>query len=111
MRIVFWIVALAAAAMATAFATSNPSMVRLDFWPLAASVEGPVYAIVFASVALGFAIGGTVASVTAVRARWAARTAARQAGAAGRELARLREAVPQPTEPPPPPLPTLPGPV
>ena len=106
MRVLFWIVALATAAAATVFAISNSAPVRLDFWPLGLSLEGPVYAIAFASAGVGFAVGAVVASLTAVRARWAARDAARNAAAAERELARLREPGVQP-----PPLPVLPGPV
>ena len=90
MRLLFWIVALAVAAAATAFALSNAASVRLDFWPLGASIEWPAYAVVFASAFVGFALGVIAASVSGLKARWAARRSGRALETAERELARVR---------------------
>lgn len=86
MRLVYWIVAVLAAAAAVLFAVSNRQAVMVGFWPLPGR-ELPLYLIVLSAMLAGFLAGEFVAWVNGGRTRRLARERARRIAALERELA------------------------
>jgi uncharacterized integral membrane protein len=69
MRYLFWAVTLLVAILGATFAVSNRQPVGIDFWPLPIAVEAPLFLIILALLALGFAAGWVVAWLRGLRPR------------------------------------------
>ena len=90
MKILFWIVAVPALAVAMSFGVSNPQSVSLRLWPLVNSVEMPLYAAVAIALFFGLLLGGLIGSFEGLRHRAEARRLARRLRDVETEEARLR---------------------
>lgn len=90
-RIVYWIVAIAIAAVAVVFAVSNRHAMRLELWPLPFSLDLPVYLGVLGAMGLGVVLGALLAWLAQARWRRAARVNRRRAEALERELDAARK--------------------
>ena len=82
MRILFWIIVLALAAVVAAFAIDNRATTAVDFAPLPYLIEMPLFLVILASVFLGLLIGGTASWLG--QGRW--RRKARELGRRERQL-------------------------
>jgi lipopolysaccharide assembly protein A len=90
MRIVYWVGVPVAAAICGAFATSNRVGVSLGLWPLPFVIVLPLYLLVFAALAFGFAAGGIAAWFRGRHRRRKLRQCRRRIGALETELAATR---------------------
>jgi uncharacterized membrane protein YciS (DUF1049 family) len=90
MKILFWIVAIPAIAIAMSFGVSNPESVTIGLWPLVHKVEMPVYAAVTVALFFGFFVGVLIAWIDSLRHRAEARRLARRLRELEAEDARLR---------------------
>jgi uncharacterized integral membrane protein len=90
MRIVYWVGFLLAAAICGAFATSNRPDVSLALWPLPFAIVLPLYLLVFAALAFGFAAGAIAAWVGGRQRRRKLRQCRRRIAALETELAATR---------------------
>ena len=61
MRLVYWLLIAAAAAICAAFAISNRPVVALALWPLPFAIALPLYLLVFAALLIGFVVGAIAA--------------------------------------------------
>jgi lipopolysaccharide assembly protein A len=86
MRLVYWVVTLAVAAVLSLFAASNRDLVSLGLWPLPFLVGVPLYLVVFGAVFVGFLAGIFAAWVAGSRRRREFRRC-RRGEALARELA------------------------
>ena len=73
------------------FALANRATVAVDLWPLAYTLEVPVFALVLGSVIAGLVLGGMVSWISTADRRRKARANARELESARREAAQLRE--------------------
>ena len=87
MRLVYWVVTLAVAAVLSLFAASNRDLVSLGLWPLPFLVGVPLYLVVFGAVLVGFLSGIFAAWVAGSRRRREFRRCRRSSEALARELA------------------------
>ncbi|HEY4134428.1 MAG TPA: lipopolysaccharide assembly protein LapA domain-containing protein [Alphaproteobacteria bacterium] len=90
MKILFWIVAVPAIAIAMSFGVSNPESVSIGLWPLVHKVQMPVYAAVTVALFFGFFVGVLIAWIDSLRHRAEARRLARRLRELEAEDARLR---------------------
>jgi uncharacterized integral membrane protein len=90
MRIVYWVLIAAGAAICAAFAISNRSGVSLALWPLPLAIDLPLYLLVFAALLIGFVSGTIAAWLGGHRRRRELRRARRRIGALEGELAASR---------------------
>jgi putative membrane protein len=90
MRVVYWAMFFAAAAILSLFAASNRETVSLGLWPLPFLVEMPLYLAVFLALLGGFATGAVAAWIGGRRRRRALRHCRRRSEALARELAATR---------------------
>ena len=91
MRWLSWILLLPLGTAVIIFSVSNRAMTKVDLWPFGFIVELPVFAIVLASLLLGFVLGGIVAWMSGAKSRRNARSVARDATNVRRELESLRQ--------------------
>jgi putative membrane protein len=89
-------------AVAVVFAIANRQLVLLDLWPLALTIQAPLFLLVLGSTVVGLLAGAVVAWFSGGATRRRAREARRRIDELEREVARLREAVesPRPAAPP-----------
>jgi lipopolysaccharide assembly protein A len=87
MRIVFWVVTIAAAIFLIPFAVANREPVSLGLWPLPFLVDLPLYLLVLLVLLGGFVIGATAGWIAGRRVRRELRRRRRRVEALERELA------------------------
>ena len=87
MRVVFWVVAVAAAIFLIPFAVSNREPVSLGLWPLPFLIDLPLYLLVLLVLLAGFVIGATLGWIAGRRGRRELRRRRRRVEALERELA------------------------
>jgi putative membrane protein len=87
MRVVYWTVTLAVAAVLSLFAASNREAVSLGLWPLPFLVGVPLYLVIFGAAIVGFLIGALAAWIAGTRRRREFRRCRRRSEALARELA------------------------
>ena len=93
-KVLFWIVVAPLAAAIIVFSVNNRAEVRLDFWPLdLMSQPLPVYAVMLATLVIGFFTGGVVAWRSAAKHRKRARIEAKRAKRAERDVAEAKEQI------------------
>ena len=85
MKLLFWIVGLPLLLMAGFFAVANRETVTVSLWPLAESLQMPLFLAIAAPFYLGFALGALLAWGASGRARSRAREAARRVATLQRE--------------------------
>jgi len=90
MRWLSWILFLPLGVAVIIFSVSNRTVTKVDLWPFGFIVELPVFAIVLASLLLGFVLGGIAAWMSGTKNRRKARAAKHEAASAKRDLAALR---------------------
>jgi uncharacterized integral membrane protein len=86
-RIVYWVLVAAAAAVCAAFAISNRLVVSLALWPLPFAIDLPLYLLVFAALLIGFVVGAIAAWLGGRHRRRELRRSRRRIGALEGELA------------------------
>ncbi len=111
MKRLSWILTLPLMVVAVIFAISNREVVTLDLWPLAMTIQAPLFVLVLGSAVVGLLAGAVVAWFSGGPTRRRARAARRHAAELEREIARLRESIEseRPAATPRPPDNTLPG--
>ncbi|HKM69913.1 MAG TPA: lipopolysaccharide assembly protein LapA domain-containing protein [Stellaceae bacterium] len=87
MRVVFWVVTVAAAIFLIPFAVSNRESVSLGLWPLPFLIDLPLYLLVLLVLLAGVVIGATAVRIAGRRARRELRRRRRRVEALERELA------------------------
>jgi len=87
MRLVFWVVTIAAAIFLIPFAVANREPVSLGLWPLPFLIEVPLYLLVLLVLLAGLLIGATAGWVAGRRVRRELRRRRRRVEALERELA------------------------
>jgi uncharacterized integral membrane protein len=90
MRVVYWVVVLAATLLCGAFAISNRMVVALTLRPLPFVVAIPLYLLIFAALVTGFVAGLIAAWIGARHRRRKLRQSRRRIGALESELATMR---------------------
>ena len=95
MRVVFWIIALPIIAAAMAFAVSNHETVVISLWPLAYSLDVPLYIAVTGALFVGFLTGVIYGWIHSLPLRHRARNDARQAAKLQSEIEDLRHKLSQ----------------
>jgi len=90
MRLVSWLLLPPAAILVIAIAIDNRDPVTLSFYPLPWEMQTPLYAVLFAGIVIGLAIGLVGGWWRARRWRSLARQQRQETVAIGRELARLK---------------------
>jgi len=90
MKLLFWIVGVPLLLIAAFFAIANRESVAVSLWPLADSVELPLFIAIVAPLYFGFLLGGIAAWIAGGRVRARAREATRRAESLERENAALR---------------------
>ena len=90
MRVVYWLVVAVAASVCAAFAISNRLSVSLALWPLPFAINLPLYLLVFAALAAGFAIGALAVWIAGRHRRREFRRRRRRIAALEAELATMR---------------------
>src|SRR5215472_16893918 len=90
MRIVYWVLVAATAAVCAAFAISNRPPVSLVLWPLPFAIDLPLYLLVFAVLLIGFVLGAVTAWLGGWRRRRELRRSRRRIGTLEGELAAAR---------------------
>ena len=95
-RFLFFVVLLPLGAIAVALSVANRDPVRISLDPLGSlgpawSVSPPLYALLFAVLAVGILIGGMAAWLGQSKWRYAARAERANAARLRREVERLRE--------------------
>jgi len=93
MKRLSWILTLPFMAVAVVFAVANREMVTLDLWPLALTVQTPLFVLVLGSAVVGLLAGAMVAWFSGGPTRRRARAARRRAAELEREVAQLRESI------------------
>ena len=91
MKRLSWILTLPLMAVAVIFAIANREMVTLDLWPLALTIQAPLFVLVLGSAVVGLLAGAMVAWFSGGPTRRRARMARRRAAELEREVAQLRE--------------------
>jgi lipopolysaccharide assembly protein A len=86
-RVVYWALTLAAAAVLICFAVSNRGSASLEFWPLPFILDLPLYLVVFAALLGGFVVGVISGWITGGGTRRQLRHHRRRIDALERELA------------------------
>lgn len=87
MRLFHWLVTAPLALVLIVFAVNNRDTVTLNFWPLAVTLQAPVYLIVLLALLAGFLIGELAAWINGRRWRREARHRARRIEELEREIA------------------------
>ncbi len=87
MRVLFWVVTIAAAIFLIPFAVANREPVSLGLWPLPFLIEVPLYLLVLLVLLAGFVIGATATWIAGRRVRRELRRRRRRVEALERELA------------------------
>ena len=87
MKTVYSAVVIVIAAVVALFAASNRQTVSLGLWPLPFLAQAPLYLVVLAALAVGFAVGAVVLWLRGRRRRRQLRECRRQNEALARELA------------------------
>jgi len=90
MRIIYWVLIAAVAAVCAAFAISNRPVVSLALWPLPFAIDLPLYLLVFAALLIGFVVGAVAAWLGGRHRRRELRRSRRRIGALEGELAASR---------------------
>ena len=93
MKRLSWVLTLPLMAVAVVFAIANREVVVLDLWPLAMTIQAPLFVLVLGSAVAGLLAGAIVAWFSGGSTRRRAREARRHAAELEREVARLRDAV------------------
>ncbi len=101
MKLISWLAGALTALVLVLFAVSNRAPVSLRLEPFPFALELPLYGGVFASLVLGFVLGGIGAWIAGRRTRRRARLAEAEARRLKEELAEARRSAP-----PPPPAPS-----
>ena len=115
MKLLSWIAGAVTALVLVLFAVSNRALVSIGIEPFPFTLELPLYGGIFASLVLGFILGGIGAWIGGRRTRRRARHAEAEAKRLRAELAEARQpadraaAAAKDTASRPPALPTLPG--
>ncbi len=91
MKALRWIAGLVVGVVVVAFAVANRAPVPVSLDPLPFSFEAPLFLIVFAGGALGFAVGATAVWLAGNKWRRLARRRGARIEALEREVARLAE--------------------
>ena len=87
MRVLFWVVTIAAAIFLIPFAVANREPVSVGLWPLPFLIEVPLYLLVLLVLLAGFVIGATATWIAGRRVRRELRRRRRRVEALERELA------------------------
>jgi lipopolysaccharide assembly protein A len=87
MRVLFWAVVFAAAALLSLFAASNREPVSLGLWPLPFLIDAPLYLVVILVLLAGLLVGAIGAWAAGRRRRRELRRCRRRSEALARELA------------------------
>lgn len=90
MKWISWIISLPLMAVAVVFAIANRHIVTLDLWPLAFSIDLPLFILVLGCLFAGLLIGAIIMWFTSGKNRRRARKAESKAARLERELARLQ---------------------
>ena len=93
MKRLSWILTLPLMVVAVTFAIANREVVTLDLWPLAMTVQAPLFVLVLGSAVVGLLAGAVVAWFSSGATRRRARAARRHADELEREVVRLRESI------------------
>jgi uncharacterized integral membrane protein len=91
MKRLSWILTLPLMVVAVVFAVANRELVTLDLWPLAMTIQAPLFILVLGSTVVGLLAGAAVAWFSSGPTRRRAREARRRAAELEREVAHLRE--------------------
>lgn len=78
MRIVFWVLVIALAAVVAVFAIDNRALTTVEFAPLPYLIEMPLFLVILGSMFVGLLIGGVAAWLAQGRWRRKARELARR---------------------------------
>jgi len=92
MKRLSWILTLPLMAVAVVFAIANREVVVLDLWPLAMTIQAPLFVLVLGAAVVGLFAGAVVAWFSGGPTRRRARAARRRAAELEREIAYLRGA-------------------
>ena len=92
-RLLSWVSMLIIGLIVIAFSISNRTLVLLDFWPLPAFQNTPIYIPVIISGFFGFIIGAIVAWFSAGTSRKKARKASRRASSLEKDLSLLQNKI------------------
>ena len=92
-RLLTWLAMLVIGLIVVVFSISNHSIVTLDFWPLPAFQDTPIYIPVLTSGVFGFTFGAIVAWISAGTSRKKARTANRRASSLEKDLTLLQKEI------------------
>jgi lipopolysaccharide assembly protein A len=87
MRVVYWAVTIAVAAVLSLFAASNREAVSLGLWPLPFLMRVPLYLVIFGAAIVGFLIGALAVWIAGAHRRREFRRCRRRSEALARELA------------------------
>ena len=90
-RLVWSIISLLAITLAMLFATSNTQIASLQLWPLAGSIDLPIWIIVLGALGAGAIIGGGLVCMSVIAARASNWRLQRQLGKAETRAARAEE--------------------
>lgn len=90
MRLIFWLVAVPVLVVTAFFVITNRAEVTVGLWPLTVDIRLPLWALILASLYLGFMIGAIAAWAAGHRHRARAREAQAEAHRLESELERLR---------------------
>jgi len=92
MKRLSWILTLPLMVVAVVFAIANREVVVLDLWPLAMTIQAPLFVVVLGAAVVGLFAGAVVAWFSGGSTRRRAREARRRAAELEREVAYLRGA-------------------
>lgn len=93
MKRLSWILTLPLMAVVVVFVIANRELTTLDLWPLALTIQVPLFILVLGSAAVGLLAGAVVAWFSGGPTRRRARAARRRTAELEREVARLREGI------------------
>lgn len=93
MKLIFWIVGLPLLLVAGFFAVANRETVTVSLWPIAESLQMPLFMAIATPFYVGFALGALIAWGASGRGRARAREATRRTAALQRENDALKARV------------------
>jgi lipopolysaccharide assembly protein A len=100
MKLLFWSVVVAIAAVLASFAASNRETVALALWPLPVVADLPLYLAMLGALLIGVLIGALAAWTSGTSRRRETRRRGRRIAALERELAVVQARPPVAVEPP-----------
>ena len=90
-KFISWIISIPLALVIIIFSLVNRGAVTVDFWPLPAAIDIPLFALILIALMVGILWGGMAAWLAAGRSRKRARELNRRAETAEMEIRHLEE--------------------